>query len=117
MSESYKYYVSIEKRFSVSESDAGLHNDYILGNWEDRMPQDLIGYWTGHGTAFGYRKLTLKNLFKGRKYRCYIKSYDVSFSIETAEEGAMLVEQLQHLTKEAGVILTLGVHFTSPEEE
>jgi len=113
----YTYYVNVERQFTLEEYEANLHNEYILGEWEGRMPQNLVGEWSGHGTAFGYRKLTLKNLFKGRKHRCYIRSYDVSFDVKTAEEGAMLVEQLKHLTKDEQVRLRLGCFYYPKEEE
>ena len=104
----YNYYVEVIKRFRYDESLKV--DEYILGQWEERMPADALEHWSGHGQAFGYRKLNLKNIFKGRKHRTYIKSYDVSFSVSTLEEGKNLLASLQHLTNDDSVTLRLGVY-------
>lgn len=104
----YTYFISAEKNLRGLSSNE--INDYILGAWETRMPADAMEHCSGHGQAFGIRKLTLKNIFKGRKHRTYVKSYDVSFSVPTLEEGKNLLASLQYLTKDDGVTLHLGVY-------
>jgi len=108
----YRYFVYAEKNLRGLNSNK--INDYILGAWETRMPDYAMEYWSGHGQAFGFRKLTWKNIFKGRRHRSYIKSYDVSFDVSTLEEGKNLLASLQHLTKDDGVTVRLGVY---PTEE
>ena len=108
----YWYSVNAEKRFDDSDD---IHS-YILGAWEDKMPASAMEYWSGHGQAFGFRKLTLKNIFKGRRKRTYIKSYDVSFYTDTLEEATKVVESLQHLTKDDKVTVSLFVYPNNEEE-
>ena len=108
----YCYSVDAEKRFDDSDD---IHS-YILGAWEDKMPASAMEYWSGHGQAFGFRKLTLKNIFKGRRKRTYITSYDVSFNTNTLEEATKVVESLQHLTKDDNVTVRLFVYPINEEE-
>ena len=88
-----------------------------MGAWETRMPDYAMEYWSGHGQAFGFRKLTWKNFFRSRRHRSYITSYDVSFNVSTLEEGKNLLASLQHLTKDDGVSIRLGVYPNHTEEE
>ena len=108
----YAYGVNAEKTFDGSDD---IHS-YILGAWEDKMPASAMEYWSGHGQAFGFRKLTLKNIFKGRRNRTYITSYDVSFYTDTLEEATKVVESLQHLTKDDKVTVRLFVYPINEEE-
>ena len=108
----YTYFVSAEKNLRGLNSNE--INDYILGAWETRMPDYALEHWSGHGQAFGKRKLNLKNIFKGRKHRTYITTYDVSFSVATFEQATRIFTSLQHLTKDDGVTIRLGVY---PTEE
>ena len=108
----YAYYVSAEKRFDDSDD---IHR-YILGAWEAYMPPSVIEHWSGHGQSFGFRKLTLKNFFKGRRNRTYITSYDVSFHADTLEDAIKVFGSLQHLTNDDGVTVKLGVYPNNEEE-
>ena len=108
----YAYGVNAEKRFDDSDD---IHS-YILGAWEDKMPASTMEYLSGHGQALGFRKLTLKNIFKGRRKRTYITSYDVSFNTNTLEEATKVVESLQHLTKDDNVTVRLFVYPINEEE-
>jgi hypothetical protein len=108
----YAYGVNAEKTFDDSDD---IHS-YILGAWEDKMPASTMEYWSGHGQAFGFRKLTLKTVFKGRRKRTYITSYDVSFYCDTLEEATKVVESLQHLTKDDNVTVRLFVYPNNEEE-
>ena len=80
------------------------------------MPASAMKYWGGHGQAFGFRKLTLKTLFKGRRNRTYMTSYDVSFNTNTLEEATRVFESLQYLTKDDGATVKLGVYPINEEE-
>ena len=108
----YCYYVSAEKRFDDSDD---IH-EYILGAWEDKLPASVMEHWTGHGQAFGSRKLTLKNFFRGRRARTYITSYDVSFNTDTLEDATKVFGSLQYLTNDDSVTVKLGVYPNNEEE-
>jgi len=110
----YWYSVNAEKRFEYDSDD--IHS-YILGSWEDKMPASAMEYWGGHGQAFGFRKLTWKNIFKGRRKRTYITSYDVSFYCDTLEEATKVFESLQYLTNDDRVTVRLNVYPKNEEEE
>ena len=103
----YWYSVTAEKRFGYDSDD--IHS-YILGAWEDKMPASTMEYWGGHGQAFGFRKLTLKNIFKGRRKRTYATSYDVSFYCDTLEDATKVFGSLQYLTNDDGVTVRLNVY-------
>jgi hypothetical protein len=109
----YWYSVTAEKRFGYDSDD--IHS-YILGAWEDKMPASTMEYWGGHGQAFGFRKLTLKNIFKGRRARRYVASYDVSFNTSTLEDATKVFESLQYLTNDDSVNVRLGVYPNNEEE-
>ena len=113
--EKYWYSVNAEKRFHPNDDSDDIHS-YILGAWEDKMPASAMKYWGGHGQAFGFRKLTLKNIFKGRRNRRYVASYDVSFYTDTLEEATKVFESLQYLTKDDGVTVKLGVYPNNEDE-
>jgi len=109
----YCYWIGAEKRFEYDSDD--IHS-YILGAWEDNMPDSAMEHWSGHGQAFGFRKLTLKNIFKGRRKRRYIASYDVSFGADTLEEATKVFESLQYLTNDDRVTVRLNVYPINEEE-